>query len=138
MADAHDELRRRMSPVIALTIDGPSDEALEREEFERAAAETIALWWKALSRAAVPDEGIDGVVLELCDEGLKDAAEPELYCTMKRVLSELCQHNITVHPEDAKYCCYHILSAPNTQLRLCGQAFGAMCFAPSLSQTDPR
>ena len=50
MGDAQDELRRRMSPVIALTIDGPSDEALEREEFERAAAETIALWWKALSR----------------------------------------------------------------------------------------
>ena len=48
--DAQDELRRRMSPVIALTIDGPSDEALEREEFERASAETIALWWKALSR----------------------------------------------------------------------------------------
>ena len=50
VGDAQDELRRRMSPVIALTIDGPSDEALEREEFERAAAETIALWWKALSR----------------------------------------------------------------------------------------
>ena len=100
--------------------------------------EGLPALYKALSRAAVPDEGIDGVVLELCDEGLKDAAEPELYCTMKRVLSELCQHNITVHPEDAKYCCYHILSAPNTQLRLCGQAFGAMCFAPSLSETDPR
>ena len=42
MGDAQDELRRRMSPVIALTIDGPSDEALEREEFERASAETIA------------------------------------------------------------------------------------------------
>ena len=35
--------------------------------------EGVPALYKALSRAAVPDEGIDGVVLELCDEGLKDA-----------------------------------------------------------------
>jgi hypothetical protein len=103
-------------------------------------SEGVAVLHSALQRATINTEKIDGVILELCAEELssRHTTSEQLLAAMKNVLGKLCEHNVSLHPDDAKYCCYHLPSAPNTQLRICGQAFGAMCFAPSFAEADPR
>ena len=91
-----------------------------------------------LARVGAADSHLDGLVLKLDGDEWLSGDECVCLKKMKQLLTELCAYNITRHPQDAQLSCYHIKNAPLTQLRIAGQAFGAMFFSPKFGSDDPR